>query len=186
MVYKFFDNKIRTGISVNEQLAEQLHKTVIKKFKRRKVYARFKDSILVVDFAEIESLSSKNKSTKYLLCAIDLFTKYAWVKPLTDRKRKIVLNNFTEIVNVTSIDTTDLAAKKYFIVLKDEVDKLGINKLPNVPSGLNNLKTKVDDLDVGKLKTAPADLKKVSDVIDKKNNRYKRFSDYNSFGYKNQ
>ena len=55
----------------------------------------------------------------------------------------------------------------------------------NVPPGLNNLKTKVDDLDVGKLKTAPADLKKVSDVIDKKNNRYKRFSDYNSFGYKN-
>ena len=70
--------------------------------------------------------------------------------------------------------------------MKAEVDKLGINKLPNVPSGLNNLKTKVDDLDVDKLKTAPADLQKVIDVIDKKKkNRYKRFSDYNSFGYKN-
>ena len=94
MVYKFFDNKIRSRISVNEKLAEQLHKTVIKKFKRRNVYARFKDSILAVDLAEIESLSSKNKSTKYLLCAIDVFTKYAWVKPLKDRKSKIVLNNF--------------------------------------------------------------------------------------------
>ena len=32
-------------LSVNEQLAEELHKTVIEKFKRRKVYVRFKDNI---------------------------------------------------------------------------------------------------------------------------------------------
>ena len=37
MVYKFFDKKIGSGISVNEQLAEELHKPIIKKFKRRKV-----------------------------------------------------------------------------------------------------------------------------------------------------
>ena len=42
MVYKFFDKKTASGVSVNEQLAEELHKQVIKKFKRRKVYARFK------------------------------------------------------------------------------------------------------------------------------------------------
>ena len=45
------------------------------------------------------------------------------------------------------------------MTLKDVVDKLGINKLVNVPTGLNNLETKVDDLDVGKLKTVPVDLK---------------------------
>ena len=49
--------------------------------------------------------------------------------------------------------------------MKAEVDKLDINKLVNVPTGLNNLKTKVDDLDVGKLKTVPVDLKKLSDVV---------------------
>ena len=37
MVYKFFDNKTGSGMSVNEQLAEELHKPVIKKLKRRKV-----------------------------------------------------------------------------------------------------------------------------------------------------
>ena len=41
MVYTFFDKKTGSGISVNEQLAEELHKPVIKKCKRRKVYARF-------------------------------------------------------------------------------------------------------------------------------------------------
>ena len=45
MVYKFFDKKTGSGISANEQLAKELYKAVIKKFKRRKVYARFRDNI---------------------------------------------------------------------------------------------------------------------------------------------
>ena len=96
---KFFDKKTGWGISVNEQLAEELHKPVIKKFKRRKVYARFKENIWVTDLAEMGSLSSKNKKVKYLLCAIDVFTKYAWVKFLKDKIGKKVLNAFIEIVN---------------------------------------------------------------------------------------
>ena len=81
MVNKIFDNKTRLRISVNEQLAEKLYKTVIKQLKRRKVYARFKENIWAADLADLESLSSKNKNVKYLLRVIDIFTKYAWVKP---------------------------------------------------------------------------------------------------------
>ena len=44
------------------------------------------------------SLSSKNKNLKYL-CVIVVFTKYAWVKPLKDKKGKTVLNTFFQIVN---------------------------------------------------------------------------------------
>ena len=47
----------------------------------------------------MESLSSKNKNVKYLLCVVDVFTKYAWVKPLKDKNGKAVLNDFMEIVN---------------------------------------------------------------------------------------
>ena len=47
----------------------------------------------------MESLYSKNKNVKYLLCVIDNFTKYAWGKPLTDKKGKTVLNTFIKIVN---------------------------------------------------------------------------------------
>ena len=46
MAYKFFDKNTGSGMSVNEKLAEKLHKPVIKKFKTKKVYARFKDNIL--------------------------------------------------------------------------------------------------------------------------------------------
>ena len=63
--------------------------------------------------------------------------------------------------HTTGVDTSDLVAKKDFIALKGEDDKLNINKLVNVPTTLNNLKTKVDDLDVGKLKIVPIDLKKI-------------------------
>ena len=86
-------------MSVSEQLSEELHKPVIKKFKRRKVYTRFKDNIWAADLSEVESLSSKNKNVKYLLYVIDVFTKYAWVKPLEDEKGKRVLNASIKIVN---------------------------------------------------------------------------------------
>ena len=42
------------------------------------------------------SLYSKYKNVKYLLCVIDFFTKYKWVK---DKNGKTVLNAFVEIVN---------------------------------------------------------------------------------------
>ena len=55
------------------------------------------------------------------------------------------------------------------------VDKLDIAKLINVSTSLNNSKTKVDYLDVGKLKIIPADLKKLSDVVDNKVVKNKKF-----------
>ena len=73
MVYNFFDRKTGLGVSANQQLAEKLHKPEITKFKRRKVFARFKDNIWGSDVAEMKSLSSNNKNVKYLLCVIDFF-----------------------------------------------------------------------------------------------------------------
>ena len=74
-------------------------KLIIKKFKRRKVYSRFKDDVWAADSAEMGSLSSVNYGVKFLLCVIDVFTKYAWVKPLTDKKDIKVLNGIVGIVN---------------------------------------------------------------------------------------
>ena len=47
----------------------------------------------------MESSSSVNKHVKYLLCVIDVFSKYEWVTLLKDKKGKTVLNGFIEIVN---------------------------------------------------------------------------------------
>ena len=80
-------------------LAQELHKTLIKKFKRKKNYVRFSDNTWAADLAEMRPLSSSNRGMKYLLREIDVFTKYAWGKPLNDKKSKIVLNGFIGIVN---------------------------------------------------------------------------------------
>ena len=48
---------------------------------------------------KVGSLSFRNNNVKYLLCVIDVFTKYAWAKPFKDKNGKAVLNTFIEIVN---------------------------------------------------------------------------------------
>ena len=75
-----------------------MHKPVIKKFNKRKVYSQFKDNIWGVDLADTQSLSKKNKGIKYLLCVIDLFSNYAFVVPLKDKKEISIVNALNEII----------------------------------------------------------------------------------------
>ena len=92
MVYKTFDKKskgsgIKNEIKENQQLANELHKPIIRKIKKRKkVYSYFKDNIWGCDLADMELISKYNEGIKYLLSAIDLFSRYAFVVPLKDKK----------------------------------------------------------------------------------------------------
>ena len=97
MVYKFFDKKLMgsgfkklknttkstvepSALARNSSiLADERHIPIIRKFDKRKVYSQFKDNIWGVDLADMQSLSRKNEGIKYLLCAIDLYSKYALV-----------------------------------------------------------------------------------------------------------
>ena len=108
MVYKFFDKKFAllnkscgSGIAnePNYQLANELHKPINRKFKKTTVYSSFKDNILGVDSADMQSLSKYNKGIKYLLCAIDLFSKYGWVVPLKDKKGTSIVNAFQKVIS---------------------------------------------------------------------------------------
>ena len=103
MVYKFFDKK-STGSGFKKlknsssTLADERHKPIIRKFNKRKVYSQFKDNIWGVDLADMQSLSRKNKGIKYLLCAIDLYSRYAFVIPLKDKKGISIVNAFNKII----------------------------------------------------------------------------------------
>ena len=107
MVYKIFYSKVTPldkktvsgkGMENSNILAEELHKPVIKKSNKRKVYSQFRDNIGEVDLADTQSLNKKNKGTKYLLCVIDLFSKYAFVVPLKDKKGISIVNAFNKII----------------------------------------------------------------------------------------
>ena len=102
MVYKFFDkNSQGKGLANNNkniQLANELHKPIIKKFNKRKVYSSFKDNIWGVDSDDMHLLSKFNKGFRFLLCVIDMFSKYAWVIPLKGKKGISIANAFEIIL----------------------------------------------------------------------------------------
>ena len=92
MVYKFFDKNPKGSGIKNE-----LHKPIIRKFKKRKVCSNFKDNIWGVDLADMQLISKHNKGIRYLLFVIDLFSKYAWVVPLKDKRGVSTVNAFQSI-----------------------------------------------------------------------------------------
>ena len=92
-----------------------------------------------------------------------LLTVILEIKSKQDQNCQTML--LKKLDHATGDDTSDLAAKKEFIALKTEVDKLDTNKLVNVLTSLNNLNTNVDDLDIGKLKTVLVDSTKLSDAV---------------------
>ena len=76
----------------NQQLANELDTQIIRTFKRRKVYSSFKDNIWVADLADMQSIGKRNKGIRFLLCVINIFSKYALVVPLKDKKGKTIVN----------------------------------------------------------------------------------------------
>ena len=107
VVYKFFDKKFKGSgakhvntklIPHNEQLAEELHKHIIRKFEKRKVHAAFKDNVWGADLPDMQLLSKYNKGIRFLLCAIDIFSKYAWFVPLKDKKGITIVKAFQIIL----------------------------------------------------------------------------------------
>ena len=108
MVYKFFDKKKSKGSGVrhvntkltpkNQQLAEELHKPIIRKFETRNVHAAFKDNIWGADLADMQLLSRYNKGIRFLLCVINIFSKYVWVAPVKYKKGIRIVKAFQIIL----------------------------------------------------------------------------------------
>ena len=59
------------------QLAEELHKPIIRKFKKRKVRSPFIYNICGDDLADMQLISKFNEGIRFLLCVIDIYSKYA-------------------------------------------------------------------------------------------------------------
>ena len=98
MVYKCFDKKTAgsrvKSIPQNEQLADELYKPIIRKFNKRKVHSAYKDYIWAADLADIRLINKFNKRFKFLLCVIDIYSKYVMVVPLKDKNGVSIVNSF--------------------------------------------------------------------------------------------
>ena len=107
--YKCFDKKslasdtsgsaIEIKIISNQELAQKLHKSIIRKFEERKVYASFIDNIWGADLIDMQLTSKFNKDFQCLWCIIHIYSKYAWVVPLKDEKDITITNAFQKFVD---------------------------------------------------------------------------------------
>ena len=138
MVYKFFDEKAK-GSGVNtrandkikqnqrsldlatHQLAEELHKPIIRKLKKKTVYSGSKDNIWEADLADMQLISKFNKRFRFLLCVIDIFSKYAWVVLL---KGVCIVDAFQKILDKSGLKPNKIWVDKSSDKWSDPVDLL--------------------------------------------------------------
>ena len=99
MFYKIgFTTLADKSVPQNQQLAEELHKPIIRKFKKRRLHSIFKDNIRGADLADMQVISKYNKGVRFLLCIIDIFSRYAWVVSLKNKKGASIVDAFQSII----------------------------------------------------------------------------------------
>ena len=81
MVYTFFNKKTPDGvfeskIMSTQRLDEELHKSIITNLEKRKVYSSFTDNVWGDDLADMHLINKFNKEFQFLLCVIDIYSKY--------------------------------------------------------------------------------------------------------------
>ena len=97
MVYKCFDKKRfveQLKIISNKKLAEELHKPINRKFKKRKGHSPFINNICGSDLADIQLVRKFNRGFRFLLCVFDICSKYSQLIPLKDKKGIAITNPF--------------------------------------------------------------------------------------------
>ena len=107
MVYKFFDKetsgrRIKNENIPNKELAKEFHKAIIRKSNKREVHSPFIDNIWGADLADTKLIIKCNKELRFLLCVIDIYSKYAWVIPLKDKKGITITNAFQKFLKESS------------------------------------------------------------------------------------
>ena len=187
MVFKLFDKKssgscIKYENMSDQQLVEEFHKPVITKFNKRKVQPPFIDNIWGADIDNMQLISKFNKGIRFLLCVIDISSKYAWVIPLKDKKGITITNAFQKILKESSRKSNKIWVQKgselYHRSMKSWLEKnaIGIYSTDNEGKSLvakrfiRTLKNKIY-----KHMTSISEniyIDKLDDMVNKYNNAY--------------
>ena len=76
-----------------------------------------KDNIWGANLADMQLISKFNKGFRFLLCAIDIFSKYAWVVPLKDKKGISIVNAFQKILDNANLIKYGLIKEVNFTII---------------------------------------------------------------------
>ena len=100
MIHKIHKiGRIKNEIIASKELVEELHKQIIRKFEKEKVHRHFVDNIWGAYLADMQFISKFDKGFRFLLCVIDINSKYARVIPLKDKNGITITNVFKKMLN---------------------------------------------------------------------------------------
>ena len=117
LVRKIISAKYRMGLGIawTNELADELHKPIRRKFQKRLVFAKNVDDIWAADLVEMQPLAKFNNGYKYILMVIDVFSKYGWAVPLKSKTGIVVATALKKIfkTNKPSMLWTDKGKEFY-------------------------------------------------------------------------
>ena len=76
-----------------------MHRPIIRNWKKGTYYSGFRDNIWGADLADMQLIRKFNKGFSLLLCVVAIFSKYAWVFPLKDKKAASIVDGFQKILD---------------------------------------------------------------------------------------
>jgi len=103
---KITNNDIKKFLE--EQSTYQIHKREVKKFSRRKTMVSYVDQQWQADLVDMQKYKKDNNDYKYILTVIDLFSRYAWAKPLKSKRGEGVKEAFIVINNKYKVSPTKI------------------------------------------------------------------------------
>ena len=109
-----------------DELANELHKPAVHRFQKRKVYVGGIDDIWAADLVDMQAFAKQNDDVKYLLCVIDLFSRYGWIAPLNDKSGDSVYNAFAKIFTSSGRKPQKLWVDKGTEFYNKRVKSLGV------------------------------------------------------------
>ena len=167
----------------NKELAEELHKPIIRNFEKWKVHSPFTDNIWGADLADVQLIRKFNNGIRFFLCVIDIFGKYACVIPLKDKKDITITNAFQKISDESNRKPNkiwvDKGSEFYKGSMKSWLEKNAIEMYSTHNEGksaaerfIRTLKRKSYKYMISISKNVHID--KLVDIVDKHKNSYHR------------
>ena len=154
----------------------------IRKFKKRKVHSSFIDNIWGADLADKQLISKFNQRFRFLLCVIDIYSKFAWVIPLKAKKGITITNAFQKILDESNHKPNkiwvDKGSEFYNRSIKSWLEKDAIKMYSTRNEGksvvaegfIRTLKNKIYKYMTSISKNVYID--KLDDIVNKYNNTY--------------
>ena len=89
---------VKNEIMSIHDLTEELHKPIMRKLEKQKVHSSFIDNISGANLANMQIISRFNEEIRFLLCVVDIFSKYVWCFPLKHKEGTTIINALQKVL----------------------------------------------------------------------------------------